>query len=424
MPMKMMVHSPGLGMQHGRMHPFRTHTLPISLSLPIFPSILPPSPPQVTAREDYVRHQDDARANATKTLLLRDGAFTSVQWAELKVGAVVKVNRGEEFPADLLFLSAGHEDPEQRGLCHVQTAQLDGETNLKLRQAPELVFPLLNSDDDVAAFKCRIVCDQPSEYFGRFNGTLYSRTRAASGERAADATVAFAQTAQPNRQQQEEEGPSSMQHRQSPGEASSAVELEEEMKEVAQEQGLPTSGDVPGSGPAEGTATGVDPSQYPAKPLPEQQRHGSSLLLSKDPLARGVPLEVNSTLLRGCVLRNVDYIYGAVLYTGNETKVRVKQQTTTGKKAAVEREINRNIITLLLLQILLCVAGAVGFIIWGHVNETGAWYLLLTAEPITFGKSVLRFFSFFLLISNLIPISLYVSMKLARTAQTFFMNAG
>ena len=33
------------------------------------------------------------------------------------------------------------------------------------------------------------------------------------------------------------------------------------------------------------------------------------------------PLGADNTLLRGCVLRNVDYIYGIVIYTGNETKV-------------------------------------------------------------------------------------------------------
>ena len=36
----------------------------------------------------------------------------------------------------------------------------------------------------------------------------------------------------------------------------------------------------------------------------------------------GEVLEANNTLLRGCVLRNVDYVYGIVVYTGNQTKVR------------------------------------------------------------------------------------------------------
>ena len=39
-------------------------------------------------------------------------------------------------------------------------------------------------------------------------------------------------------------------------------------------------------------------------------------------LQTSVPLEANNTLLRGCVLRNVDCIFGIVIYTGNQTKVR------------------------------------------------------------------------------------------------------
>lgn len=39
----------------------------------------------------------------------------------------------EFFPADLLFLSAGSED----GLCYIETMQLDGETNLKIKKAPD-----------------------------------------------------------------------------------------------------------------------------------------------------------------------------------------------------------------------------------------------------------------------------------------------
>lgn len=40
-------------------------------------------------------------------------------------------DQDEYFPADLLFLSADNED----GLCYIETMQLDGETNLKIKKA-------------------------------------------------------------------------------------------------------------------------------------------------------------------------------------------------------------------------------------------------------------------------------------------------
>lgn len=45
------------------------------------------------------------------------------------MGDVVRVAKDETFPADLVLLSSDRVD----GSCHVTTASLDGETNLKVR---------------------------------------------------------------------------------------------------------------------------------------------------------------------------------------------------------------------------------------------------------------------------------------------------
>ena len=42
---------------------------------------------------------------------------------------MVKVLNDEEFPCDLVLLSSSNEE----GQCHITTANLDGETNLKVR---------------------------------------------------------------------------------------------------------------------------------------------------------------------------------------------------------------------------------------------------------------------------------------------------
>lgn len=46
----------------------------------------------------------------------------------VQVGDIVRVAKDETFPADLVLLSSDRAE----GTCHITTASLDGETNLKV----------------------------------------------------------------------------------------------------------------------------------------------------------------------------------------------------------------------------------------------------------------------------------------------------
>ena len=61
------------------------------------------------------------------TVLMAGGAAKEVEWQNIKVGDVVKVDKDKEFPADLLLLQAAR----GKDIVYVDTMNLDGETNLK-----------------------------------------------------------------------------------------------------------------------------------------------------------------------------------------------------------------------------------------------------------------------------------------------------
>lgn len=57
--------------------------------------------------------------------------FKREHWKDVKVGDFVRLYNGDEIPADIVILSSS--DPD--GACNIETKNLDGETNLKVRQA-------------------------------------------------------------------------------------------------------------------------------------------------------------------------------------------------------------------------------------------------------------------------------------------------
>ncbi|KAG2181772.1 hypothetical protein INT44_008587 [Umbelopsis vinacea] len=99
--------------------------------------------------------------------------WQSVKWSDLQVGDYVMVEKNQWIPADLILLHS----PEEQGLCYLETAALDGETNHKSRQATPYTNSLLRTPEDLAAFEGTVVTEMPDPNLYQFDGYLQLPTR-------------------------------------------------------------------------------------------------------------------------------------------------------------------------------------------------------------------------------------------------------
>ncbi|KAL7261003.1 hypothetical protein ACSBR1_006632 [Camellia fascicularis] len=136
-----------------------TNVLPLSVVL--FVSLVK------EAWEDWKRLQNDKAINNSSVEVLEDQKWESVPWKSLQVGDLVRVKTDGYFPADLLFLASTNAD----GVCYVETANLDGETNLKIRKALEKTWDYVTIEK-ASEFKAEVQCEQPNNSLYTFTGNL------------------------------------------------------------------------------------------------------------------------------------------------------------------------------------------------------------------------------------------------------------
>ena len=84
--------------------------------------------------EELKRYKNDKTTNSTITKVYRDQKFRNIEWSEIKVGNLIKVKCNEIIPADLLVICSSNVE----GIFYLQTSNIDGESNLKEREA--LIF--------------------------------------------------------------------------------------------------------------------------------------------------------------------------------------------------------------------------------------------------------------------------------------------
>lgn len=132
-------------------------------------------------------------------------------------------------------------------------------------------------------------------------------------------------------------------------------------------------------------------------------------------------LDKNNLLLAGAVLRNTSWAIGIATYTGSETKLRMNLMGRRLKQSKIERIVNKYIVYIISFQFCLCLICAILYQNWTKSNYSSNTYLGDQNYSPAF-EGFLSFFTYFLLLNTILPISLIISLELLRIAQGFFMQ--
>lgn len=260
--------------------------------------------------EDIRRHRADASVNrSTATYLNKStGKWEKKKWQEICVGEVIKVTNNQFFPADLLLISSS----EPHGMCYIETANLDGETNLKIRQSLAATHECVTSEKVLNDLNMvSIECDVPNKFLYEFKGNLKINDRIHT----------------------------------------------------------------------------INPDQI---------------------------------LLRGAKLKNSNWVFGVVLYTGHETKLMMNSTRESPlKQSTMDKVTNSHIMSLFAILAVIAFISTIASLIWNHDNTH--WYLGpyagYTSNPF------FTFLTFVILFNNLVPISLQVTLEVVRFFQAQFINS-
>ena len=247
-------------------------------------------------------------------------SFKKDYWKSVQVGDFVRIYNEDQIPADIVILSTS--DPD--GACYVETKNLDGETNLKVRQALHSGHKVKHAHD---CERTEFVIESEPQH-----ANLYQYS-------------AIARWTQRDPRKPEE----------------------------------------------------------PGTPMAE-------------------PISINNLLLRGCSLRNTEWILGVVVFTGQETKIMLNAGITPSKRSRITRELNWSVIYNFVILFFMClVSGIVQGVTWSEGSNSLDYFEFgsIGGKPSLDG--FITFWAAVILFQNLVPISLYISLEIIKTAQAFFI---
>jgi phospholipid-transporting ATPase len=119
--------------------------------------------------EDLKRSHFDRVTNRRLAMVLDlQGTWVPIQWSDVVVGNFVKVFDREELPADMILLDSSLAD----GGCYIETSNIDGDTNLKIRSQINGLRNLNFQEGGLLGLGGTMTFEEPNKHIHTFEATI------------------------------------------------------------------------------------------------------------------------------------------------------------------------------------------------------------------------------------------------------------
>lgn len=135
-----------------------------------------------------------------------------------------------------------------------------------------------------------------------------------------------------------------------------------------------------------------------------------------------IPLDNSNFILRGCSLRNTQWIIGVVLYTGHETKIMLNSTKARPKNSSLMNVMNRQIAILFIFQLIFCLFSAFYAVIWYHMYGNDLKYMEFNKLNGLFYFFWIKYGTWLIIFQNFVPISLIVTLEMVKFVQGIFIS--
>ena len=125
-------------------------------------------------------------------------------------------------------------------------------------------------------------------------------------------------------------------------------------------------------------------------------------------------------LLKGSILRNTNWIIGVILYTGMNNKIVLNSKKPPSKISKIEKIMNRFLCIIFIFLSICCLCST---IMYNYLHEKhDKFYTNFLKYTPKLAENMINFFTYFLLLNTMIPISLVVSIEIVKIFQGLFIK--